>query len=164
VRDFISTFDHLDFKIEGMLYAFLRECFISGLNDEIQAQVLMDFPHTWLEATKCTKEAQHVVYSQNTKTSFISHPIPPNPTPHATPLMIQKLAREKMVERQLKGLCYNWDDNYFRRHKCKEHKIFMVIYEDVSSEDVDVSPVKKYPKQMILFHSLILQKLNHWFH
>jgi hypothetical protein len=42
-----------------------------------------------------------------------------------------------MVERQLKGLCYNCDEKYFSRHKCKEQNIFMSISEDVSEEDVE---------------------------
>jgi hypothetical protein len=43
-----------------------------------------------------------------------------------------------MVERQLKGLFYNCDDKYFQGHKCKEHKLFMVI-----NEEVDVSLVEE---------------------
>jgi hypothetical protein len=50
-----------------------------------------------------------------------------------------------MVERQLKGLCYNCDDKYFPGHKCKEHKIFMVVTEDISEEDVVVPPVEELP-------------------
>ena len=37
VEYFISTFEHLAFKMEGMSNAFFRECFISGLKDEILA-------------------------------------------------------------------------------------------------------------------------------
>jgi hypothetical protein len=35
VEDFITTFEHLVFRMEGMSDAFFRECFISGLKDEI---------------------------------------------------------------------------------------------------------------------------------
>jgi hypothetical protein len=35
VEDFITAFDHLAFRTEGMLDAFFRECFISGIKDEI---------------------------------------------------------------------------------------------------------------------------------
>jgi hypothetical protein len=42
-----------------------------------------------------------------------------------------------MVECQLKGLCYNCDEKYFSRHKCKEQNIFMAILEDVLEEDVE---------------------------
>jgi len=65
VEEFIATFEHLDFRTEGMTYAFFRECFISGLKDEIRAHVLMARPSSWVEDTKRAKEAQHVVSSQN---------------------------------------------------------------------------------------------------
>jgi hypothetical protein len=48
-----------------MTDAFFRECFISGLKEEIHAHVLMARPLTWVEATKRAKEAQQVVSSQN---------------------------------------------------------------------------------------------------
>jgi hypothetical protein len=44
---------------------FFRECFISGLKDEICAHVLMAQPQSWVEATKKYKEAQQIVSSQN---------------------------------------------------------------------------------------------------
>jgi hypothetical protein len=58
-------------------------------------------------------------------------------------------------------MLYNCDDKYFPGHKCKEHKLFMAISEDVSDEDVEVSPEASYPKQIILRLPLILPKLNH---
>jgi hypothetical protein len=119
VEDFIDAFENLAFRTEGMTDAFFRECFISGLKDEIWAHVLMARPSTWVEATKKAKEAQQVVSSQNHKPSFIPHPKPVNPTTPSTPLKIQKLTRDEMVECQLKGLCYHCDDIYFPSHKCK---------------------------------------------
>jgi hypothetical protein len=44
VEDFIASFESMDFIIEGMSDAFFRECFISGLKDEIRAHVLMARP------------------------------------------------------------------------------------------------------------------------
>jgi hypothetical protein len=46
-----------------------------------------------------------------------------------------------MVERQLKGLCYNFNEKYFPGHKCKEQKLFMAIFEDVSEEDIEAPPM-----------------------
>jgi hypothetical protein len=80
----------------------------------------MAHPQTWLEATKCAKEAQQVILAQSKKTHFCSPPKPTTPAPQATPLKVQKLTWEEMVECQLKGLCYNCDDKYFPGHKCKE--------------------------------------------
>jgi hypothetical protein len=126
--------------------AFFRECFISGLKDEIWAHVLMAQPSSWVEATRKDKEAQHVLSSQNRKPSFIPRPKPINPTTPSTPLKIQKLTRAEMVERQLKGLCYNCDDKYFLGHKCKEQKIFMAISKDISEEDVETPLMPESPK------------------
>jgi hypothetical protein len=132
VEDFIVAFECLDFRAEGMSDAFFQECFISGIKDEIWAHVLMALPESWVEATKSDKEEQQVVSSQNHKPSFIPHPKPVNPTTPSAPLKIQKLTRAEMVERQLKGLCYNYDDKYFSSNKCKEQNILMAISEEIS--------------------------------
>jgi hypothetical protein len=129
-----------------MTDAFFQECFISGLKDEIQAHVLMARPSIWVEDTKKDKESQQVVSSQNHKPSFIPHPKPINPTTPSAPLKIQKLTRDEMVERQLKGLFYNCDDNYFLGHKCKEQNLFMAIFEDISEEDVETPLVSESPE------------------
>jgi hypothetical protein len=50
-----------------------------------------------------------------------------------------------MVERQLKGLCYNCDEKYFLGHKCKEQNIFMAMTEDVSEEEAVVPPMEELP-------------------
>jgi hypothetical protein len=44
--------------------AFFRECFISGLKDEIRAHVLMARSQSLVEATKRDKEPQQLVSSQ----------------------------------------------------------------------------------------------------
>jgi hypothetical protein len=146
VEDFIAAFERLAFRTEGMTDAFFRECFISGLKEEIRAHVLMARPTTWVEATKKSKEAQQIVSSQNRKPSFFPHPKPVNPTTPSAPLKIQKLTWDEMDERQLKGLCYNCDDKYFPSHKCKEQKLFMAISEDIQEDDDDTSPVPESPE------------------
>jgi hypothetical protein len=146
VEDFIVAFECLAFRTEGMFDAFFRECFISGLKDEIRAHVLMARPKSWVEATKRAKEAQQVVSSQNRKPSFIPHPKPVNPTTPSAPLKIQKLTRAEMAERQLKGLCYNCDDKYFPGHKCKEHNLFMAISEEISEEDEETPSMSESPE------------------
>jgi hypothetical protein len=146
IEDFIDAFEHLDFRTKGMTDAFFRECFISGLKEEIRAHVLMARPTTWVEDTKKAKEAQQIVSSQNRKPSFIPRPKPVNPNTPSTPLKIQKLTRAEMAERQLKGLCYNCDDKYFLGHKCKEQKLFMAISEDILEEDVDTPLVPESPE------------------
>jgi hypothetical protein len=52
----------------------------------------------------------------------------------------------KWIECQLKGLCYNCDEKYFPRHKCKEQKLFMAISEDISEDDGDSLPQEPLPQ------------------
>jgi hypothetical protein len=69
-----------------------------------------------------------------------------NPTTPSAPLKIKKLARAKMDEFQLKGLCYNCDEKYFPSHKCKEQKLFMAISKDISEEDIETPLMSKPPE------------------
>jgi hypothetical protein len=137
MEDFITSFERLDFHIEGMSNAFFQEFFISGLKDDICSHVLMARPQSWVDATKRDKEVKHDVSSQDRKPSFVPCTTPVTSTPPSTPLKIQKLTRAEMDECQLKGLFYNCDEKYFLGHKCKEQNIFMDISEDVLEEDVE---------------------------
>jgi hypothetical protein len=51
-----------------------------------------------------------------------------------------------MAECQLKGLCYNCDEKYFRGHKCKEQKIFMAISEEILEEDEETPSMSESPE------------------
>jgi hypothetical protein len=89
------------------------------------------------------KRPNKLFFPRTKKTPFVPRPRPANPNPPVTPLKVQKLTRDEMVERQLKGLCYNCDEKYFPGHKCKEQKLFMAISEDVPEEDVTVPLVEE---------------------
>jgi hypothetical protein len=123
LEDFIYSFEHLDFRTEGMYDAFFWECFMSGLKKEIRAQILMVLPQIGLEATQCAKESQKIVSSQTHKPSFFPRTQPTNPTPPLTPLKIHKLTWAEMEECQLKGLCYNSYEKKILGKKCKEKSI-----------------------------------------
>jgi hypothetical protein len=103
----------------------------------------MALPPTWLEANQHAKESQQVVFPRKKK-PFVPLPQPTNPDPLFTPLKVHKLNRDEMVERQLKGLFYNYDEKCFLGHKSKEKKIFMGIYEDVPEEDVTIPLVEEH--------------------
>jgi len=87
----------------------------------------MVHPQTWLEETKCAKEAQQVILAQSRKPTFVPRPKPTIPAPQAPSLKVQKLTWEEMAECQLKYRLCNFDDKYFPLNKCKEHKLFMAI-------------------------------------
>jgi hypothetical protein len=63
----ILAFEQLAFNIESMLDTFFWEWFISGLKEMTCAQVLMDHPTNWLEASQRDREAQKVMNTQINK-------------------------------------------------------------------------------------------------
>ena len=48
VVEFISTFEQLAIRTEGLSNAFYLECFINGLKEAIQDHVSLHHPTTWL--------------------------------------------------------------------------------------------------------------------
>jgi hypothetical protein len=59
---------------------------------------------------------------------------------------MKNISRAEMAECQLKGLCYNCDDKYFPGHKCKEQKLFMAIFEEISEEDEETPSISESPE------------------
>jgi hypothetical protein len=55
-----------------MSNTFFKECLISGLKEEIHAQVLMYFPTTWIEASKRARESLQGGDFPNKKIIFYS--------------------------------------------------------------------------------------------
>jgi hypothetical protein len=48
IVDFIEDFEILAIHTKYMFGSFLKECFINGLKEEIQAQAMMKHPTNWL--------------------------------------------------------------------------------------------------------------------
>jgi hypothetical protein len=96
-----------------MLNTFFKECFISGLKEEICARILMTLPTTWLEATHIYKKSQNVVTTHIKKPNFIPHPHPTNPYLPSPPLEIQKLTWAKWQNANLNAFVTIMNTNIF---------------------------------------------------
>jgi hypothetical protein len=104
-------------------------------------------PYHLAQSHSQAREAQQVVTTQiKKKHPLFPIPHPTNPSLPSPPLKIHKLTRDEMVKHQLKGLCYNCDDKYFPGHKCKENKLFMAIFKDISEDDGDALPQEPLPQ------------------
>ena len=60
----------LSIRTERLTYSLCKECFISGLKEEIRAYVRMQHPTTWLEATQRALEAETILNAQMKNPSF----------------------------------------------------------------------------------------------
>jgi hypothetical protein len=110
----------------------------------------MAHPQTWLEATKCAKEAQQVVFSQNKKPSFLPLPRPTNPSPPATPLKVQKLTGKKWLNANSRVFSIIVMKNIFLGTSVR-NKIFLWPFQRMLLKRKLKFPLlKSYPLQMLL--------------
>jgi hypothetical protein len=61
LEDFITTFEQLSIRIEGLSDEFYLECFLNGLKDANRAHVSMRHPITRLQACQLALEAKTIV-------------------------------------------------------------------------------------------------------
>jgi hypothetical protein len=114
IIDYISTFEQLEIYIEGLSDSLFKECFISGLKEEIREHIMMQCPKTWLEDCERDKEVEMVINAQ-TKIPLFTTPTSPlietTPIPsNSYPMRIHKLSQEEMEESQCLHLFYNCDE------------------------------------------------------
>jgi hypothetical protein len=82
VSDFITMFEQLAIRTEGLSDEFYLECFISGLKEAIWAHVSMHHPITWLQACQLAWEAETILQAPPLKAPLITCPRPgATPTP-----------------------------------------------------------------------------------
>jgi hypothetical protein len=161
VKYFISSFEHLNFFTKGMTDAFFHNSLSVASRIKFEPRSSWLHPQTWLEAIKRAKEAQHVILAKSRKHTFFPYQKPTTLCSSGPSFEVPKINRKEMDECQLKGIFYNFDDKYFPKHKCREHKLFMVISKDVSNEEVEVSLEEELPKIYDPTQPLFLLKLNH---
>lgn len=144
MTDFITAFEQLAIRTEGLSNEFYLECFISGLKDTIKAHVCMHHLATWLQACHLAKEAETILQAQPLRTAVPNRPCPGATSAQTQTLKVQKVSPAEMAERHKQGLCYYCDDKYSSSHKCREQKFFQIdgsattsAEDNMSSEAID---------------------------
>jgi len=66
----MSSFENLSIHIENLTNYLYKECFISIPKEDIQAQVRMKHPPTWLEVNQRALEAYMVINAQQNQPLF----------------------------------------------------------------------------------------------
>ena len=89
--------------------------------------------------------------THNYKDGSVVAPSLPQPT---------KLTPQQLDERRAKGLCFNYDNKYSKRHKCTEKKLFCIDFEEEEEqeqEQVEVKPTQetKETTPTISCHALV---------
>ncbi|XP_058769067.1 uncharacterized protein LOC131642924 [Vicia villosa] len=161
VMEYQTKFEKLGNQVVGLSQEALLNCFISGLNPEIQHELAIHKPTYISQAIglaklieskfKEAKQKHNKPYNYqfskpNTISSFQPTHKPPIPlttptnttaknstTPPPNRLPIRRLNNSQLQERRAQGLCFNCDEKFIPGHKCAS-KFFLLLAEDDITE------------------------------
>jgi hypothetical protein len=119
IRECQTEFEKLATQVSSLSEPFLISCFIRGLKEEIRLNVKMFRPTSltaaiglaWLHEEKQTRKPQ-----PKNSTKLTTNPVVPA-VQKIPP--VKRLNPAKAAERRHKNLCYNCDERWEARHKCK---------------------------------------------
>lgn len=134
VKEYQEQFEILANKTLNLPKSFFTSCFVSGLKEEIRANVLMFRPTTTTQAISLaklqeysiaaiTKKAKQGVQMGETNSSnkFKTSSYP-NPVRRELP--------KELEERKAKGLCFTCNEKYTRGHQCKKRQLYALDGEE----------------------------------
>ncbi|MCH99336.1 hypothetical protein A2U01_0020348, partial [Trifolium medium] len=142
--------------------AFL-DCFISGLQKDLQRDVIAQSPPTLVQAVAFARLFEdkfcpipkpsmftHPRSNYNTKSNpntppSKKPPLLPTPTtkPFHSPLKtktIKNISPAEMQLRREKGLCYYCDDKFSPQHRCPNKHLMLLQLDDVDPAEIDIDP------------------------
>ncbi|OMO53595.1 Retrotransposon gag protein [Corchorus olitorius] len=154
VTDYQKEFEILANRVIGLTDEHLLNCFISGLLQEIQYELIPLSPPNLTQALALAKMIETKLNAQKTirrappVQSFADFPkpnitttyptrqptLPTLPAPTRVPTLpgpqIKRLTSTEMQARRAKGLCYNCDEKYSPGHKCRTTPFLLMQIED----------------------------------
>ena len=143
-----GEFEALANQIRGLSPQHKLSCFLSGLKDEVRLPVRMLNPSTLIAAFGLAKIQEEYLLSCKRSYKGTHEPARPSLLGASKPSLlrarpmenrpskipVKKINAAQMEERKKKGLCYNCDDKWAPRHKCKQTTLFLLEGVEVPSD------------------------------
>lgn len=117
---------------------FFTSCFISGLKEEIRANVLMFRPTTISQAIGLAKLQEYSIEALTKKTrqgiriGESSFPNQFKPSNYSN--LVRKELPKELEEKKAKGLCFKCNEKYTRGHQCKKKQLYALDGEQEDQE------------------------------
>lgn len=164
VAAYLTEFEALANRLEGLSAADLLSCFVSGLKLDIRREILAQQPTTIAQAAGLAHLQEDKLHDLARVSRQRQSPwqLPsrntPTPSMEVTPLAksasrilpvpptkprFRHLSADEMNEKREKGLCFNCDQRWSRSHKCGARVFLMLANED------DVSAVTGEFEQVV---------------
>ncbi|XP_035836073.1 uncharacterized protein LOC118484192 [Helianthus annuus] len=156
VSAYQTEFERLSNRITGLSQQTLKNCFVSGLKPDIQAELAVHKPTTLHQAcglarlledkllfawkpktnyppknppTNTSNFTTTVISAPTDKTPASSTPPPLLPSP-PKPLPFTKLSPEAIQQRRKEGLCFRCPEKFFPGHKCSPPQFLLIVDND----------------------------------
>nr|KYP33764.1 hypothetical protein KK1_045361 [Cajanus cajan] len=154
VTEYLTEFESLANRIDGLQPFLLLSCFISGLTLELRRDVIAHQPTSISQAVGFARLHEEKLHDRShpfrppqshrwpptSVSCTFSQPPPlsiPKPTPPLLPTpppktRFKQLTEAEMAEKREKGLCFNYDQKFSRNHRCPA-RFFLLIADEEDS-------------------------------
>lgn len=167
VGEYYLTFTALANRVTGLNSEAVLDCFISGLQPELQREVISQSPTSLMQVVSIARlfetEFQPIKPTPQTSITKIPGPFTPGPnrnmssqgstsnTPirNTPPILpnpsrtstnnraVKNISPTEMQLRREKGLCYNCDEKFSFRHRCPNKHLYLLQLDDPNPDEPD---------------------------
>lgn len=130
VREYQSRFEQLLAKVGHLTPTRQVSCFVSGLKENIKADVLAGRPTDLTSAIGLARlydarnASQRKIIQPNNTSSQVTAPVGTDQPDSRSPSTVRRMSQAELKERREKGLCYNCNEKFVPGHRCK--KLFLI--------------------------------------
>ncbi|KAH9655868.1 Cinnamyl alcohol dehydrogenase 5 [Citrus sinensis] len=141
ILDYQRQFEKLADRTSNLTEPFFISCFLSGLRKDIKTGVQLFKPVSLLQTFELARFQEKAITLQGNCspipalqdpiTKLQSTPTPPapsllGPVPSALPNNVKRLSSTEQADRRSKGLCFNCDEQFKPRHRCKQPHLLLL--------------------------------------
>ena len=128
LRDYQKEFERLGNRVHGWSQKPLVGSFMGGLRPEISEAIRMFKPKTLKEAISLARMKDEQLQRQK---EFSRPPPPPTctssvPSTSTTTSPVKRLSWDETQRRRAQGLCFNCDEKFSSRHRCKVPQLLLL--------------------------------------
>ena len=141
VKEYQEQFELLANKTQNLPESFFTSCFISGLKEEIKANVLMFKPTNTTQAIGLAKLQENNIEAiakkarQSFKAGENMGTGQSRYVPHSG--LIKRELPKELEENKAKGLCFKCNEKYTRGHQCKRKQLYAIDVDEGEQEHSD---------------------------
>ncbi|GKB38249.1 retrotransposon gag protein [Tanacetum coccineum] len=142
VTAYLTEFEALSNRVQGLSTANLLNCFLSGLREDIRRELFLLKPATLHKAIGMAKLVEDKLTTSrfsNPRSSTVRPFNNPSTQPplvtRNNPLPIKRFSPTEMAARREKGLCFNYDEVFSPGHRCKSKQFLCLLVEEQLSEE-----------------------------